>query len=239
MAQIEQSAVRNRLLAALPPADFRLLAPALTPVDLPLRQILMEADEPISAAYFIETGMASYVGYLVGGEIQEIGVIGAEGMVGLPLVFGAKHAIHGALIQMQGTALRIDATSLKRAFRESEAIQDLLSRSMLALHAQVAQTAVCNVHHVLEERLARWLLIGHDRADGDTFPMTHEFMSIMLGVRRAGVTITAGALKQAGLIQYTHGQVTVLDRQGLEGAACECYGIVQHHFERLIGVNRG
>ncbi|WP_207460384.1 Crp/Fnr family transcriptional regulator [Azospirillum sp. SYSU D00513] len=238
MSRIDQSAVRNRLLSALPPADFGLLAGSLTAVDLPLKQALMEADEPIPAAYFIETGMTSYVGYLAGGEMQEIGLIGSEGVIGLPVVFGAEVAAHGAMVQMQGTAWRIDPASLRQAFRESEAIRNRLSRYMLSLHAQVAQTAVCNVHHVLEERLARWLLMAHDRAGGDAFPMTQEFMAMMLGVRRAGVTITAGALKQAGLISYAHGQMTVLDREGLEGSSCECYGIVQRDVERLVGADR-
>lgn len=239
MLQIEQSAVRNQLLAALLPADFGLLARSLTAVDLPLKLALLEAGELVPAAYFIETGMVSYICYLANGEMQEVGLVDSEGMIGLPVVVGIERAAHGAVVQMQGTAWRIDAKILRQAFNESEPLRTLLFRYALALHGQTAQTAVCNAHHVLEERLARWLLMAHDRAGGDQFPMAHEFISVMLGVRRAGVTITAGALRNAGLIAYKHGQITVLDRTGLEEASCECYGIVREQFEQLIGSKRG
>jgi CRP-like cAMP-binding protein len=156
-------------------------------------------------------------------------------MVGLPLILGVDIASLGAMVQMEGTALRIGPAALRQAFNESEALRNRLLRYMQALHVQVSQTAVCNKHHSLEERLTRWLLMAHDRAGEDQFPMTHEFMSLMLGVRRAGVSVTANVLKQAGLIHYRNGHVTVLDRPGLEDAACECYGNVQRQFERLLG----
>jgi CRP-like cAMP-binding protein len=235
VSQIKQSAVRNRLLASLPPADFGRLAASLTPVTLSLKQFLIEADEPIEAAYFVETGMVSYLAYLEGGEAIEVGIIGTEGMVGMPLILGVDSAPAGAMVQMAGTALRISPTALRQAFNESEALRTHLLRYMQALYTQVSQTAVCNGHHSLEERLSRWLLMAHDRAEGDQFPMTHEFMALMLGVRRAGVTVTAGTLKQAGLIHYTNGHMTILDRPSLEAAACECYGTVQRHFEQLLG----
>jgi CRP-like cAMP-binding protein len=235
VSQIKQSAVRNRLLAALPPADFERLSASLTLVSLSLKQTLFEADEPIEAAYFVETGMVSYLAYLEGGEAIEVGIIGTEGMVGMPLILGVDSAPAGAVVQMAGTALRISPTALRQAFNESEALRTHLLRYMQALYTQVSQTAVCNGHHSLEERLSRWLLMAHDRAEGDQFPMTHEFMALMLGVRRAGVTVTAGTLKQAGLIHYTNGHMTILDRPSLEAAACECYGTVQRHFEQLLG----
>jgi CRP-like cAMP-binding protein len=235
MSQIAQAAVRNRLLASLPPAEFGRLAASLTPVILTLKQFLLEADEPIRAAYFIESGMVSYLNYLEGGEALEVGLIGSEGMVGLPLILGVDSASFGAMVQMEGTALRIGPTALRQAFNESEALRNRLLRYMQALHVQVSQTAVCNKHHSLEERLTRWLLMAHDRAGEDQFPMTHEFMSLMLGVRRAGVSVTANVLKQAGLIHYRSGSMTILDRPGLEDAACECYGNVQRQFEQLLG----
>jgi CRP-like cAMP-binding protein len=139
------------------------------------------------------------------------------------------------MVQMEGTALRLSAAALRQAFNESETLRTLLLRYMQALHIQVSQTAACNNHHSLEERLTRWLLMAHDRAGDDQFPMTHEFMSMMLGVRRAGVTVTAGALKHAGLIHYTNGHITVLDRPSLEAMACECYGNVQRQFDQLLG----
>jgi CRP-like cAMP-binding protein len=235
MSQIKQSAVRNRLLAALPAADFELLSASLTLVSLSLKQTLLEADEPIKAAYFVETGMVSYLAYLAGGEAIEVGLIGPEGMVGMPLILGVDSAPAGAIVQMQGTALRISPAALRQAFNESKALHTRLLRYMQALYTQVSQTAACNGHHSLEERLARWLLMAHDRAEGDEFPMTHEFMALMLGVRRSGVTVTAGTLKQAGLISYASGRMTILDRPSLEATACECYGTVQRHFEQLLG----
>jgi CRP-like cAMP-binding protein len=235
VAQIEQSALRNRILTALPSADFKRLAASLTSVTLTLKQNLLEAEEPIGAAYFIETGMISYLNYLEGGEAQEIGLIGSEGMIGLPLILGVDQAPFGAMVQMEGTALRLSPTALRQAFNESETLRTRLLRYMQALHIQVSQTAACNNHHSLEERLTRWLLMAHDRAGNDQFPMTHEFMSMMLGVRRAGVTVTAGALKHAGLIHYTNGDITILDRPSLEAMACECYGNVQRQYSQLLG----
>jgi CRP-like cAMP-binding protein len=235
VSQIKQSTVRNRLLGALPAADFERLSGSLTLVPLTLKQFLIEVDEPIEAAYFIETGMISYLAYLEGGEALEVGIIGREGMVGLPLVLGVDRATVGAMVQMEGTALRISPAALRQAFNGSEALRTRLLRYMQALHVQVSQTAVCNGRHTLEERLARWLLMEHDRAEGDQFAMTHEFMAMMLGVRRSGVTVTAGALKQAGLISYRNGQMTILDRPGLEATACECYDAVQRQFEQLLG----
>jgi CRP-like cAMP-binding protein len=235
VSQIKQSAVRNRLLAALPPADFQRLSASLTLVSLSLKQTLFEADEPIGAAYFVETGMVSYLAYLENGDAIEVGLIGPEGMVGMPLILGVDSAPAGGLVQMQGTALRISPAALRQAFSESEALRTRLLRYMQALYTQVSQTAACNGHHGLEERLARWLLMAHDRAEGDQFPMTHEFMAMMLGVRRSGVTVTASTLKQAGLISYANGRMTILDRPALEAVACECYGIVQRQFEQLLG----
>jgi CRP-like cAMP-binding protein len=235
VSQIKQSAVRNRLLAALPPADFQRLSASLTLVSLSLKQTLFEADEPIGAAYFVETGMVSYLAYLENGDAIEVGLIGPEGMVGMPLILGVDSASAGAIVQMQGTALRISPAALRQAFNESKVLRTRLLRYMQALYTQVSQTAACNGHHGLEERLARWLLMAHDRAEGDQFPMTHEFMAMMLGVRRSGVTVTASTLKQAGLISYANGRMTILDRPALEAVACECYGIVQRQFEQLLG----
>ncbi len=235
VSQIKQSAVRNRLLAALPAADFERLSASLTLVSLSLKQTLFEADEPIGDAYFVETGMVSYLAYLENGDAIEVGLIGPEGMVGMPLILGVDSAPAGGLVQMQGTALRISPAALRQAFNESKVLRTRLLRYMQALYTQVSQTAACNGHHGLEERLARWLLMAHDRAEGDQFPMTHEFMALMLGVRRSGVTVTASTLKQAGLISYANGRMTILDRPALEAVACECYGIVQRQFEQLLG----
>jgi CRP-like cAMP-binding protein len=225
---------RNRLLAALPPEDFAQLWPLLERVELPIRHILHAADEPIAAVHFPETGWVSMLAYLENGDAAEVGLVGREGMVGLPLLLGADRSSLEAMVQAPGTALRLDAGAFRDALGTSPALPTLLSRYVLAHHEQVARTAACNGRHRIEERLARWLLMAHDRADGGEFPMTHEFLSMMLGVRRGGVTIAAGMLQKAGLIRYDRGQVAITDRDGLEAAACDCYGTVRREFERLL-----
>ncbi len=235
MSQLQQSAVRNRLLAALPPGDFALLAPSLRPVRLDLRQTLHEPEWPIEAVYFPERGMVSLLARLEDGAAQEVGLVGREGVVGLAVALGAESVGTEALVQAEGEALRLGADELRAAFGRGAGLRDLLLRYMQALHAQVTQTAACNGRHAVDERLARWLLMAHDRADGDEFPMTQEFMAMMLGVRRAGVSVAAAVLKKAGVIGHAYGRVTVLDRAGLEGASCECYGAVARQFERLLG----
>jgi CRP-like cAMP-binding protein len=238
MPQIEQSAVRNQLLADLPPEAFGRVAPLLTPVLLELKQVLYTANEPIEAGYFVDSGMVSLLVPLEGGGSMEVGVIGREGLVGLPLVLGADSAPSEGLVQAQGTAFRIPAPALKRVFDDSAPLRTVLLRYTQALQTQISQTAVCNGSHTVEERLARWMLMTHDRAESDQFPITHEFMSLMLGVRRAGVTTAAGVLKRIGAIDYGQGTMTVLDRRILEGAACECYGVVRQQFERLLRTQR-
>jgi CRP-like cAMP-binding protein len=231
--------VRNRLLAALPPSDFAALAPALQPVSLDLKQVLIEPDRPIGAAYFPESGMVSMLAPLESGALLEVGIVGREGMVGLPIVLGGEAATTEAMVQMQGTAWRVRAAELQRLFDDSAAVRSLLLRYVQAFHAQVAQTAACNNGHPLEVRLVRWLLMLHDRAEQDEFPVTHEFMAMMLGVSRPSVSLTAASLQRTGAIAYAHGRVTVLDRPALEGFACECYGTVRRQFERLLGTPAG
>jgi CRP-like cAMP-binding protein len=173
------------------------------------------------------------------GHLQEVGIVGREGLVGLPVVLGADRTSIEALVQMQGTALRVGAAELRAAFERSATLRSLLLRYAQAFHAQVAQTAACNGRHPVDVRLARWLLIMHDRAGDDEFPMTHEFASLMLGTGRPGVSVAAAVLQKAGVIAYTHGRMGVLDRAGLEAAACECYGTVREQFEYLLGVPAG
>jgi CRP-like cAMP-binding protein len=235
MSCIAQSNVRNGLLATLPPDDFALLAGSLKPITLKLKQVLCEPDEPIESVYFIESGSVSMLVPIGDGDFAEIGLVGREGLVGLPAILGVDSSTTEALIQMQGVALRLQAAALQEAFDRSPALRSVLLRYAQVFSNQVMQTAACNSNHTLDERLARWLLMVHDRAEGDTFPMTQEFMSMMLGVRRAGVSVTASILQKAGLIDYKHGCIIVLDRPGLEGAACECYGTVRQQFEHLLG----
>jgi CRP-like cAMP-binding protein len=232
---IQQPTVRNRLLAALPPDDFAALAPALHPVRLDPKQTLYLPGRPIGAVHFPESGAVSLLAPLGGGELLEVGFVGREGLVGVPVVLGEDSSTTEALVQAPGTAWRVRATALKQALEAGAALKALLLRYVQAFHAQVVQTAACNARHPLEKRFARWLLMAHDRAEGDAFPMTQEFAAMMLGVRRAGVSVVAAVLQKAGVIAYAHGHITVLDRAGLEAAACECYGTVRGQFERLPG----
>src|ERR1700709_37771 len=222
MASIEQASVRNLLLAALPGEVFSKLQQHLHRADMPLRAVLTAPNEPITSVFFPERGYASLLAMLEDGDAAEVGLIGSEGMVGLPLVFGTDPAPTEAIVQCQGTALRLDADVYRRALNDHPALQRLMLSYAMALNIQVTMTAACNGRHHVDQRLARWLLMAHDRTEGEQIPMTHEFLSLMLGVRRAGVTVAAGMLQKAGYIQYEQGYVRMLDRPGLEAAACEC-----------------
>jgi CRP-like cAMP-binding protein len=232
---IQQSAVRNRLLAALPPADFAALADHLQPAELELKQVLYEPGQKIQTIHVPEGGMVSHVIPLENGHGVEVGLAGREGLVGLPGVLGAERATTEAMVQMEGPAWRIRADELRAAFERSAPLRVLLLRYVQAFHAQVAQTAACNAQHMVDVRLARWLLMQHDRAEQDEFPMTHEFLALMLGTRRPSISVAAGVLQKSGAVRYVHGRVTVLDRAGLEAAACECYGVVREQSDELLG----
>jgi CRP-like cAMP-binding protein len=237
MAQITQhhTSIRNGLLAALSPEDWARLEPHLEAVELPFDQTIHAAGGPIDAAFFVETGMVSMLVTLEDGDQIEAGIVGPEGMVGLPLVLGDSRSLTDARVQMEGTALRIGASPFHAEMERSSALRRQLLHYALAFQAQVTLTAACNARHPIEFRLARWLLIAHDRAGADEFPMTHEFISMMLGVRRPGVTVAAGMLQRAGLIHYSRGRMSIIDRPGLEAASCECYDTVRHEFARLLG----
>ena len=232
-------APRNRLLAALPPEDLARLWPQLEAVDLSIRHVLHAPDEPITAVYFHESGWCSMVAQLADGRSAEVGLTGTEGMVGLPLLLGSDTSPAEAMIQGPGTVLRLGAGAFRRALEESPALRTLLLRYALAFQGQVTQTAACNGHHALDQRLARWLLMAHDRAEADEFSMTQEFLAMMLCVHRPGVTVAARLFQQAGLIRYGQGRMVITDREGLEGAACECYGAVRRQFEKLLGAAKG
>src|SRR3712207_1608710 len=193
-------APRNRLLAALPPEDLARLWPQLDAVELPLRQVLSAPGKPITAVYFPETGYVSMLAYLEKGDAIEVGAVGNEGIVGLPVLLGDSSDDCEAMVQNPGTALRMDATAFRAELDRTPAFRTLLLRSALFQHRQVVRTAACNGRHHTDQRLARWLLVAHDRAEGGPFAMTHEFLAMMLGVRRAGVTIAAGQFQRAGLI---------------------------------------
>ncbi len=227
-----ETAPRNRLLAALPAEDLARLRPKLKLVELELRQNLATPEQRIEHVYFFETGWASVLAPLDDGDSAEVGLSGIEGMVGWPLSLGNDTAEFEVIVQCAGTAWRLAAADFREALEASAALRGLLMRYVLAQHSQVAWTAACNGRHNIEQRLARWLLMAHDRSQDDTFPMTHEFLSMMLGVRRAGVTVAAGVLQKAGMIRYGGGRLTVTDRPGLEASCCECYGSSRRAQER-------
>ena len=232
-------ATENWLLAALPPEDLARLRPRLQRVELPFDKTLFPADGIVEAMLFPESGMVSLLATLEGGEQVEVGITGSEGLVGLPLVFGDDRSLVEARVQLEGTALRLGAAALRDAMEESAALRKLLLRYAQAFQVQVSLTAACNARHAIEQRLARWLLLAHDRAGADEFSMTHEFMALMLGVRRPGVTIAANTLQKAGLIRYARGRMAVTDRPSLEAASCECYHVARREFARLLGSPAG
>jgi CRP-like cAMP-binding protein len=190
-------------------------------------------------AYFPNRAMISLVSIMEDGATTEIGIIGNEGMVGLPIILGSPCSLSRAIVQVPGDSLRIGAQVLQDEFRESEEFKNLLLLYTQAFLTQVSQTAACNRQHNIEERLARWLLSVHDCVLEDELPLTQEFVANMLGVRRSGVTIAANALQKAGIIQYRRGKITILNHQALEATSCECYKLVQSEFIRLLGFRRG
>jgi CRP-like cAMP-binding protein len=222
---------KNRVLAALPKAELNRLRPHLSPVNLKLRTQLL--DGRADYAYFLEDGLASVVLTLAGGATVEVGVIGIDGVVGLPILLGAETMPGETFIQVEGSGFRIDAKRLKNEFERSGQLRSHLQKYILANLVQSAQNAACNRLHTISERLARWILTCHDRVQSDRMPLTHEFLGQMLGAPRTTVTLAAGTLHQAGLIDYSRGHVTIKNRQKLERVACECYRTVRNEFQRL------
>jgi CRP-like cAMP-binding protein len=233
--QLTPTTPRNRLLAAMPPEDLARLWPQLQPVELALRQVLHAPEEPLGSVYFPETGYVSRLAPMDDGDSAEVGLVGPEGMIGLAVLLGGDRDTFEMLVQVPGTALRMEAGAFREELDRIPTLRTILHRYALAHFEQVARTAACNGRHNIEQRLARWLLMSHDRVEGDEFPMTHEFMSMMLGVRRAGITTAAGTLQKAGFIRYERGRMEITDRPGLEAASCECYGITRRAHNRLLG----
>jgi CRP-like cAMP-binding protein len=225
----------NKLLACLSTDDFNLLGPYLESVTLGLRKNLERPNRRIDAVYFPEGGFASVVAVQSNGKQVEVGLIGREGMTGLPVVLGNHRSPHATYIQSPGMGKCITATELRKATQTSVSLRDSLLKFVQAFGVQTTHTAICNVQSKLDVRLARWLLMAHDRIGDDTLTLTHEFLSIMLGVRRPGVTEALHALRAQGLISYGRGQITVKDRKGMERAAGKAYGTPEAEYRRLIG----
>src|SRR6202049_491586 len=216
----------NHLLASLPEAERAALMVHLRPVHLTVKTVLFDPGQVIGSVHFPIDGVVSLVTPLADGNIVEVATIGNEGIVGVPLVAGGALAVR-AISQVGGRTLRMDAALFAAELERLGAFRRLVQRYIQALFGQISQAAACNRLHSNEERLSRWLLMSHDRVGTDSFPITHEFLGQMLGSRRATVTLSAGLLQAAGLIRYHRGRVTIVDREGLEGVACECSAIIK------------
>ena len=225
---------QNHLLRALPEDECERLFPHLELIAMPLGKVLYESGSQLRYVYFPTTSIVSLLYVMADGASAEIAVVGNEGMVGVALFMGGETTPSRALVQSAGHAYRLKGHLLKEEFHRAAALQHLLLRYTQALLTQMAQTAVCNRHHSVDQQLCRWLLLSLDRLPSNKLTMTQELIANMLGVRREGVTESAGKLQEKGLITYSRGQITVLDRPRLEAQACECYEVVKKEFDRLL-----
>ena len=223
----------NKLLAALPRRERDRLLPHLDPVSLRFEEILYEPDGLIRHVYFPTGGMISLLVVLHNGSVAEVGRVGNEGMVGLPVFLGLRTSHTRAFVQIPGEALRMRAQVFRQELRRAGALSGLLLRYTQALLRHSQRLTACSTWHTVEQRLCRWLLVAHDRVRADQFEFTQEFLSQMLGAHRQSMTLAAGNLQKAGLIRYSRGKLTILDRQGLEAAACDCYRALKEIFDRL------
>ena len=228
------SPLQNQLLAALPMTALQRWLPHLEPVELPLGQVLYESGAAMSFVYFPTNSIVSLLYVLEDGASAEIAVVGFEGLVGISIFMGGGSTPSRAVVQSAGSGYRLRADVIKAEFDHAGPVMHLLLRYTQALITQMAQTAVCNRHHSLDQQLCRWLLLSLDRLQSNQLVMTQELIANMLGVRREGVTEAALKLQRAGLISYVRGHINVLDRPGLEGRTCECYEVVKKEYDRLL-----
>jgi len=225
---------QNQLLAALPPAEWDRLRPRMELQPMPLGHVLYEPGTTMRHVYFPTTSIVSMLYVMENGSSAEIAIVGHEGIVGISLFMGGETTSSRAVVQSAGHAYRVPGQYLKEEFFRAGPLQRLLLRYTQALITQMGQTAVCNRHHTVEQQLCRWLLMSLDRLPSNELQMTQELIANMLGVRREGVTESAGRLQKLGLIQYNRGHITVVDRPALEAHACECYAVVKREFDRLL-----
>lgn len=224
----------NHLLSVLPKAEWERIAPHLVALDMPLGEIVYESGDRLDYVYFPTTAIVSLLYVMEDGASAEIAIVGNEGLIGIALFMGGETTPSRAVVQSAGQAYRLEARLLKEEFRRAGPMQRLLLRYTQALITQMAQTAVCNRHHSIDQQLCRWLLLSVDRLPSNELRMTQELIANMLGVRRSGVTEAAMKLQDAGLIRYSYGHIEVIDRPGLEARVCECYGVVRREFDRLL-----
>src|SRR6204780_4859074 len=228
---------QNHLLSVLPDAEWLRIEPHLVPVEMPLGQVVYESGDRLDHVYFPTTAIVSLLSVMEDGASAEIAIAGNEGLIGIAVFMGGETTPSRAVVQSAGHAYRLDAHLLKEEFHRAGPVQRLLLRYTQALITQMAQTAVCNRHHSIDQQLCRWLLLSIDRLPSNELRMTQELIASMLGVRRSGVTDAAGKLQKLGIIKYARGNITVLDRARLEGLSCECYGVVKKESDRLLPVH--
>ncbi len=228
-------ATKNRLLAALPNAEYERLIPHLNPIELPFGKVLIEPGEAITDVYFPHKAVVSLITIMENGSSVEVGIVSNEGMVGIPVILGGNQSTTKAIVQVPDGGLQMKADVLKSEFDRGGILQNILLRYFQTLYTQVSQGAACNRLHSLEQRLARWLLTVSDRMESDDFPLTQEFIGQMLGVRRSGVTVAARTLSQEGIIHYSRGNISIQNRQALEATSCECYQVMKNEFDQLLG----
>jgi CRP-like cAMP-binding protein len=233
-AALSRTSLRNHLFAKMRPEDWELIAPHLESVSLKERQVVEVPGKPITHVYFIEMGVVSIVAVNAEDHRIEVGVIGNEGMTGVPLIMGDTKAQHSGYMQIAGSGYRMPAPAFTEALRTSATLTALMLKSAQAFMIQTAHTALANGRAKLEERLARWLLMAHDRMDTDAVPLTHEFLAVMLGVRRAGVTVALHSFEQRGFITMRRGQLTLINRPGIEQVAGSFYGMPEAELKRLM-----
>ncbi|MFL9898073.1 Crp/Fnr family transcriptional regulator [Paraburkholderia fungorum] len=224
----------NHLLSVLPKAEWERIAPHLVELDMPLGEVVYESGDRLDFVYFPTTAIVSLLYVMEDGASAEIAIVGNEGLIGIALFMGGETTPSRAVVQSAGQAYRLGAHFLKEEFHRAGPVQRLLLRYTQALITQMAQTAVCNRHHSIDQQLCRWLLLSVDRLPSNELRMTQELIANMLGVRRSGVTEAAMKLQDAGLIRYSYGHIEVIDRPGLEARVCECYGVVRREFDRLL-----
>jgi CRP-like cAMP-binding protein len=237
-APFSQDTIENHILSSLPAEEYKRIAPHLEEIRMNYGDILSYPDEKIEYVHFPKRGVISICAVMQDGSQVEVGVVGNEGMSGLPVLFGTESVPLQSMVQIPDGALRMTAEAFRREIEHCPHLRQSLMHYAQAFFIQAAQTAACNRLHPLDGRLVRWLLMCQDRAQSDLLPITHEVMSIMLGVRRAGVSVAANKLKEDGLIDYKRGLVHIRDRSGLEAATCECYGVVRKAFDRFLVANQ-
>lgn len=233
-AEKSQAITQNRLLALLPEAEYARLLPALKPVSLKKKEVLYHSGESIRYCYFPTSGIISLLATAVEGKTVEVGMCGNEGMIGLSALLQIGATPYDLITQTEIEALQIDAGVLKAEFNRGAALHAAILRYIYALLCQISQSALCHHFHTVEQRLARWLLMTRDRLQSNTFPLTQEFLAYLLGIPRTNITMTAGVLQQAGLINYKRGIIAIIDSKGLEETACNCYRIIKKATDEIL-----